>query len=269
MSVRTAHPLWGGRRIAKELKAQGLTNVPAPSTITSILTLHGMLHQDKCFDRLECLFADHQNEPTPLWTVQPVDESDLAIVREHLLSKRVLERRRAIVVLATWRGLRPSFICKLLRLRPVTYRRCVQIVRERGVAALFDRRKNAHRKYDNEVIKNTLFDVLHQPPSNFGINRTTWKMADLSRVLNEKGHAAGEDVIRKIAKAAGYRWRRARKKQKQPLIDISRSATDTSKSIQEGRETRSGAKRGRPQNSHNRTTARTRASADRDRRCVR
>jgi transposase len=211
VSVRAAHPLWGGRRIAKELKAQSLTNVPAPSTITNILAQHGLLHQDKRFDRLECLFADHQNEPTPLWTVQPIDESDLAIVREHLLSKRVLGRRRAIVMLATWRGLRPSFICKLLKLSPVTYRRCVQIVRERGVAALFDRRKNAHRKYDDEVIKNTLFGVLHQPPSNFGINRTTWKMADLRRVLNEKGHPAGEDVIRKIAKAAGYQWRRARK----------------------------------------------------------
>jgi transposase len=211
VSVRTAHPLWGGRRIAKELKAQGLTNVPAPSTITSILAQHGLLHQDKRIDRLECLFTDRQSDPTPLWTVQPIDEAHLAIVREHLLSKRVLERRRAIVLLANWRGLRPSFICKLLGLSPVTYRRCIEIARERGVAALFDRRKNAHRKYDNEVIKNTLFDVLHQPPSNFGINRTTSKMVDLSRVLSEKGHPAGEDVIRKITKAAGYQWRKARK----------------------------------------------------------
>jgi hypothetical protein len=116
VSVRAAHPLWGGRRIAKELRAQGLTNVPAPSTITKILAQHGLLHQDKRFDRLDCLFTDHQNEPTPLWTVQPIDESDLAIVREHLLSKRVLERRRAIAMIATWRGLRPSFICKLLGL---------------------------------------------------------------------------------------------------------------------------------------------------------
>ena len=210
ISVRAAHPLWGGRRIAGELRTQGLTKVPAASTITNILAQHGLLYQDKRVDRFEGLFTGHQDELTSLWTVQPIDESDLAIVREHLRSERARERRRAITMLAIWRGLRPSFICRLLHLSRATDRRCVRIFRERGAAALFDRRKNVHCKYANEVIKSTLFDVLHQPPSNFGINRTTWKMADLSRVLSEKGHPAGEDVIRKITKAAGHRWRRAR-----------------------------------------------------------
>ena len=35
-------------------------------------------------------------------------------------------------------------------------------------------------------------------------------MADLSRVLRETGHPACPEVIRKITKAAGYRWRKAR-----------------------------------------------------------
>ena len=35
-------------------------------------------------------------------------------------------------------------------------------------------------------------------------------MSDLSRVLRETGHAACPEVIRKIIKAAGYRWRKAR-----------------------------------------------------------
>src|SRR5437016_5010413 len=51
---------------------------------------------------------------------------------------------------------------------------------------------------------------MHEPPSNHGINRTTWIMADLSRVLRETGRPACPDVIRKITKAAGYRWRKAR-----------------------------------------------------------
>ena len=55
-----------------------------------------------------------------------------------------------------------------------------------------------------------LFDTLHQPPKNFGINRTSWKIADLSRVLKERGRPAGEDVIRQIIKTARYRWRKAR-----------------------------------------------------------
>jgi hypothetical protein len=35
-------------------------------------------------------------------------------------------------------------------------------------------------------------------------------MADLSRDLRETGRAACPEVIRKITKAAGYRWRKAR-----------------------------------------------------------
>jgi hypothetical protein len=35
-------------------------------------------------------------------------------------------------------------------------------------------------------------------------------MKELSRILKEQGHAIGEDLIRKIVRSAGYRWRKAR-----------------------------------------------------------
>src|ERR1700730_107088 len=44
------------------------------------------------------------------------DEADLVILLQHLLSARVLERRRALVMLAARRGISPRVICKLLRL---------------------------------------------------------------------------------------------------------------------------------------------------------
>jgi hypothetical protein len=66
------------------------------------------------------------------------------------------------------------------------------------------------RKFDDEAIKQAVFQTLHEPPSNHGINRTTWIMPDLSRILRENGHPACPEVIRKITKAAGYRWRKAR-----------------------------------------------------------
>jgi hypothetical protein len=51
---------------------------------------------------------------------------------------------------------------------------------------------------------------MHEPPSNYGINRTTWIMADLARVLRETGRPVCPEVIRTITRAAGYRWRKAR-----------------------------------------------------------
>jgi transposase/transposase-like protein len=138
------------------------------------------------------------------------DGPDLAILFERLLSKRVLERRRALVILASRRGISPRLVCKLLRLNYSTYRRCIHVFDEGGTAALFASRRKRSQKSDDEVIKNTLFDTLHQPPSNYGINRTTWKMADLGRIMKEKGHPVGQNLIRKIIRTAGYRWRKAR-----------------------------------------------------------
>ena len=72
------------------------------------------------------------------------------------------------------------------------------------------RKTNSNRKFDDEEVKQAVFRLLHEPPSNYGINRTTWIMPDLARVLRETGHPACPEVIRKITKAAGYRWRKAR-----------------------------------------------------------
>ena len=47
--VRVDHPAWGGRKIAARLKARGMENVPAPSTITAILKRSG------CIDPAESL----------------------------------------------------------------------------------------------------------------------------------------------------------------------------------------------------------------------
>lgn len=43
LAVRAQHPTWGGRKLHHALKAAGHEGVPAPSTITAILTRTGML----------------------------------------------------------------------------------------------------------------------------------------------------------------------------------------------------------------------------------
>jgi transposase InsO family protein len=42
LSVRTEHPAWGGRKIARRLKDLGQEATPAPSTVTAILRRHGV-----------------------------------------------------------------------------------------------------------------------------------------------------------------------------------------------------------------------------------
>jgi hypothetical protein len=66
------------------------------------------------------------------------------------------------------------------------------------------------KKSDHELLANTLFAVLHAPPSAYGINRTTWIMADFRRVLAGKGQPACPQVIRRIIRDAGDTMRKAR-----------------------------------------------------------
>jgi hypothetical protein len=68
----------------------------------------------------------------------------------------------------------------------------------------------SRRSPNDERLKASIFALLHEPPGNHGINRTTWTMAHLSAVLSEQGHPACAAVIRAITKAAGYKWRKAR-----------------------------------------------------------
>jgi hypothetical protein len=101
-------------------------------------------------------------------------------------------------------------VCAFLGIDKETYLKYLRIFEQGGAAALFARQTKSSRKFDNEAVKKVVFSLLHEPPSNYGINRTSWKMADFHRVMREKGRPACPEVIRKITKAAGYRWRKAR-----------------------------------------------------------
>jgi transposase len=210
LSVRADHPTWGARKIAKQLRLLGAPVVPAPSTITAILARHGRIGWPDPVSTAKWMSAlQHGGIESPDVPRGLVDHPDLPLLLDRLQNGRLRDRKRSMVILATRRGLRGTLVCKVLNISPAAYRRCLRVFEVCGASALFARRINPHRKFDSEVVKKALFAVLHQPPKSFGINRTTWKMADLSRVLRETGQPAGEDVIRKIIKMAGYRWRRA------------------------------------------------------------
>jgi hypothetical protein len=81
-----------------------------------------------------------------------------------------------------------------------------------GVQALFaNGRRIGGRLADNEATRQAVFALLHEPPSASGINRTTWRMADLTQVLRERGTPVCAQVVREITRSAGWRWRKARK----------------------------------------------------------
>ena len=124
-------------------------------------------------------------------------------------SKRVI-RNRALTVLASKRGISARATNRILGVARQSFAKYGALYKERGTDGLVIRKQASNRKVDSRPLQQAVFALLHEPPANYGINRTTWKMEDLKRILARNGYPACPEVIRQITKRAGYRWRKAR-----------------------------------------------------------
>jgi transposase len=122
------------------------------------------------------------------------------------------QRKKAAAVLAYKRGIPIRTIAVSLPLSRISVRKYIRVFAAGGVEALFSsRRRLGGRRAENEQVRKAVFTLLHEPPSASGINRTTWRMADLTKLLRERGTPVCANVVREITRSAGWRWRKARK----------------------------------------------------------
>jgi len=119
-------------------------------------------------------------------------------------------RNRALAVLAREKGISLSMVCAFLNLSRQSVLQYCRRYHEGGVELLMARKAPSSTKFDKDSNKQAIFSLIHTPPSTYGINRTTWRMADLRAVLQRQGTLLCRDVIRKILKEAGFEWRSAR-----------------------------------------------------------
>jgi transposase len=139
------------------------------------------------------------------------DVSDLDVLLDRLYDGGRHERNRSLAVLGSLRGWPSTAICAFLGIEKKTYRSYWQTYERGRASALFAPRVPPHKKVDSEPLKSLIFTILHEPPLNYGINRTAWTMGTLQQALAEKGNPVCRDTIRKITRQAGWRWLKARK----------------------------------------------------------
>lgn len=123
---------------------------------------------------------------------------------------RSRERNRAIAVLAHEQGFSIRRVSASLGMSRNTCRRHLRAYREGGVEQLLAPMTRGARKAENEELKAAVFRLLHEPPSDHGINRTSWIMCDLRTVLARNGFPVCLQVLRQIIRDAGWKWRKAR-----------------------------------------------------------
>lgn len=85
MQLRQAHPAWGGRKIAQRLMDLGHSQVPAPSTITSILHRHGLISLQASEAARHWQRFEHDT-PNALWQIDFKGHFDTPAGRCHPLT---------------------------------------------------------------------------------------------------------------------------------------------------------------------------------------
>ncbi len=102
-------------------------------------------------------------------------------------------------------------IANCINIEKKTVNHYIENYNQVGIYELFNLSKRIIKRTDNSMYKEEFFKILHSPPSQFGLNRTSWKLDDLKKTMNEKGFPVSIPLIRKILKNDGYTIKKARK----------------------------------------------------------
>jgi transposase len=196
---------WGAHKLSVILRQAGVAI--SHSTVHKILKEHGRIttKDPNTATWIRQVFVS--DDPLSRITTDVPAASTPARFAERLRNGCLRDRKKAIAVLARLKGIRLHTVTESLDLTPHTVIRYTTTFAGGGVDALFRARQS--RVHDEEH-QGPVFALLHSPPSSYGINRTTWRMEDLHNVLAQTGHRISERRIRRIIKAGGFRWRKAK-----------------------------------------------------------
>lgn len=139
-----------------------------------------------------------------------VGRNDLAKLYQGRLSQPRRIRTKALAILFYLYGITPKMIAQFFVIAPRTVKNYVRKFNREGVGKLLYPRRNRIRKAEDSNYREKLLSILHCPPAEYGINRTTWTTKLLSKVMTANGHRAGHNTVSKIIKNAGYKFRKAR-----------------------------------------------------------
>jgi transposase len=196
----------GARRLVALLRQQNVQL--AASTVHRILQRHKRIGTENSRWAgwiIQVLLAD---DPLPQLHREFPNAVELSRLAHFISAGRLRERKKAMAVVASLKRIPSMVTAKCLQIHPRAVTRYFNRYAAGGTAGLFYRPRAKGKNYEQD--KQCLFSVLHSPPSAYRINRTSWKMDDLHRVLHEAGHRMSHERIRRTIKAAGFRWRKAK-----------------------------------------------------------
>lgn len=120
------------------------------------------------------------------------------------------EGKKALVILGRMQGIRIRTLCPIFDISLGTVGRYWRRFNDMGIESLSDGHPGPAPKAEDETIKAAVFSMIHSPPSEHNINRTSWKFEDICRCLSQQGIHVSKKLLSKIIRRAGYKWRKAK-----------------------------------------------------------
>ncbi len=119
-------------------------------------------------------------------------------------------RNRAVAVLSYHRLIRVGHVASFLGVSHSSVDNWVRRFAQHGCRLLLPF-SSEYCKVKDTTYRDSVFEILHAPPSTHRINRTTWRIRDIQSVMARRGLSIARSNIRKIIKNAGYCYRKAKK----------------------------------------------------------
>jgi len=138
-------------------------------------------------------------------------EDDIVTLLQAIYDDNIYRRKKAYTILFRNLNIHKELISQVLSINERTVRKTFHYYKNYGLDNLLNKNRKKLRKYNDETYKEVVFKILHAPPSEYGINRTTWTINLIREAaLYYEGYLIGKNTIAKIIKKAGYRFRKAR-----------------------------------------------------------
>jgi transposase/transposase-like protein len=120
-------------------------------------------------------------------------------------------RTRAFALAFYLMGIPIPLIAEFFLISRRAVRRFIGRYRDGDVSELLNRPSKAVKKAEDKNLRDRLFAIMHAPPIDYDINRTTWTIDLLKQVLLRDGYRVGHNTLSKMIRAEGYNFRKTKK----------------------------------------------------------
>ncbi|MGH1573243.1 IS630 family transposase [Methylobacterium sp. P31] len=130
-------------------------------------------------------------------------------VEPGLTSRSEIYRKRALTLTFCLAGIPSYLVAEFMFITTRQMRRLLLRLRRCEYNRLISPPTRAYR-HENKEIRDHLFRIMHAPPNEYNINRTTWTVDLLHDVLMDEGVLVGKNTICRIIRDEGYVFRKTR-----------------------------------------------------------